>query len=333
MGRCGVVRKIAVFRGLYLGDLVAAMPALRALRRGYGEAEISLVGLPWAAALAPHLAPDVDRFVPYPGAPGLDGEGDEATLEAFVREMRAEAFDLAVNLHGKGPQSTRLVARFGARRIAAFVGGAGEYPALDVSARWDAERHEGRKLLRLAEAAGGVPGENPRLRVREEDHRHASELLGRLASRPLVLLHPGASVREKRWPTEGFGRVARALMHGGYGVAVTGSEGERGISQKVCGLAPGAIDLSGRTHLSTLIGLVSRADLLVSNDTGPAHLAYSLGTPSVTVFGPSTDKERWGPTDGSRHAVLLGDPISRVGAEDVLGAAGRLVGVRERVGA
>ena len=322
-----------MFRGLYLGDLVAAMPALRALRRGYGGAEISLVALPWAAALAPHLAPDVDRFIPYPGAPGLDGGGAGAALEGFLREMRTEAFDLALNLHGRGPQSTRLVARFGARHIAAFVGGEGEYPALDVSVRWDAERHESRKLLLLAEAAGGVPGETPRLRVREGDHRQAGEILGGAASGPLAVLHPGASVPEKRWSPAGFGRVARDLMHGGYGVAVTGSEGERGVSRRVCGLAPGAVDLSGRTDLSTLIGLVSRADLLVSNDTGPAHLAYTLGTPSVTVFGPSTDKGRWGPQDASRHAVVLGDPISRVGAEDVLEAAGRLAGVRERVGA
>ncbi len=81
-----MVEKIAVFRGLYLGDLVAATPALRALRRGYPEAEISLIGLPWAAALAPHLAPDINRFIPYPGAPGLDGEGSDAALQHFVRE-------------------------------------------------------------------------------------------------------------------------------------------------------------------------------------------------------------------------------------------------------
>ena len=323
---------MAVFRGLYLGDLVAATPALRALRRGYPGAEVSLVTLPWAAALAPHLAPEVDRLILYPGAPDLDGEGDEAALERFVGEMRDKRFDLAVNLHGRGPQSTRLVARFGALRTAGFVGGEGEYPALDVSVLWEAEEHEARKLLLLAEAAGGVSGgESLRLRVRDEDRRRAGDLLGRDAGGPLALLHPGASVEEKRWPVEGFGRVARGLLHRGYSVAVTGSGGERGISRRVCGLAPGAIDLSGETDLSTLIGLVSRAALLVANDTGPAHLAYALETPSITVFGPSTDAGRWGPVDGERHAVLLGDPISGVGADDVLGAAERLVGDRPLV--
>ena len=328
-----MVGKIAVFRGLYLGDLVAATPALRALRRGYPGAEISLVTLPWAAVLSPHLALYADRLIPYPGAPGLDGEGEEAALERFIGEMQAEGFDLAVNLHGRGPTSTHLVASFGARRVAGFVGGEGEYPELNVSVHWDAEEHETRKLLLLAEAAGGTSdGENPGLRVRGEDRRLAGALLGRNAGGPLALVHPGASVPEKRWPVEGFGRVAKGLLRRGYNVALTGSGGERELSQRVSELAPGVIDLTGRTDLSTLIGLVSRADLLVSNDTGPAHLAYSLGTPSVTVFGPSTDVGRWGPLNGERHAVLLGDPISEVGAEAVLETAGRL-SAAQRVGA
>ena len=132
-----MVEKISVFRGLYLGDLVAATPALRALRRGHPAAEISRGGLPWAMSLAPHLAPEIDRFVPYPGAPGLDGEGDEGALDGFVEKMRAERFDLAVNLHDLGPQSTRLVASFGARRTAGFVGGEGDHPSPDVSVPWD----------------------------------------------------------------------------------------------------------------------------------------------------------------------------------------------------
>ena len=330
----GTAKKIAVFRGLYLGDLVAATPALRALRRGYPGAEISLVSLPWAAALAPHLTPDVDRVIPYPGAPGLDGDGDGLALERFVEGMRAERFDLAVNLHGRGPQSTRLVVSFDAQRTAGFAGGGAGYPRLDVSVPWDVERHEARKLLALAGAAGGAPdGNGPRLRVRDEDRRRADALLNSAAGGPLALLHPGASVEEKRWPVEGFGRVARGLLRRGYAVAVTGSGGERELSGSLRELAPEAIDLSGKTDLSTLVGLVSSADLLVSNDTGPAHLAYALETPSVTVFGPSTDAGRWGPVETGRHAVILGDTISAVDAEDVLRTARQLAGRRERVGA
>jgi ADP-heptose:LPS heptosyltransferase len=131
------VEKLVVFRGLYLGDLVAATGALRALRRGHPGAEITLVSLPWATALAPHLLPHVDRLLSYPGAPGLDGGGDEEILEEVLAWIRFERFDLAVNMHGRGPTSTRLVARFGARRTASFAGETGEYiPTLDVEVHW-----------------------------------------------------------------------------------------------------------------------------------------------------------------------------------------------------
>ncbi len=186
-----MVRKLAVFRGLYLGDLVAATGALRVLRRGYPEAEISLISLPWAVALAPYL-PHVDRIIPYPGTPGLDGGGDEASLEKFVAQMRDERFDLAVNMHGRGPTSTRLVIGFGARRTASFVGDKGDVPTLDVEVPWDVEVHESRKLLFLSEKAGGSPtglsgGAEPELHVREED-----------ILRTRALIPPGKRPRDAR---------------------------------------------------------------------------------------------------------------------------------------
>ena len=323
------MKKLAVFRGLYLGDLVAATGALRALRRGYPEAEITLVTLPWAFALAPHL-PHVDRILPYPGAPGLDGGGDEEELEEFLARMRAERFDLAANMHGRGPTSTRLVVGFGARLTAGFTGAGA--PALDFEVPWDAEPHESRKLLLLAEKVGGLPagasdGAEPELRV--GDDRRARALLP--TRRPLALVHPGASVPEKRWPGEAFGRVAKRLIQRGHAVAVTGGSEEKELTRRVAKLAPGSVDLGGRTDLSTLVALVARADVVVSNDTGPAHLAYALRTPSVTLFGPSTDVERWGPLDRRRHAVLLGDPISELSADAVVERVEGLV--PERLGA
>jgi ADP-heptose:LPS heptosyltransferase len=328
------VEKLAVFRGLYLGDLVAATGALRALRRGYPETEITLVSLPWATALAPHL-PYVDRLLPYPGAPALDGGGDEEDLEEFLARMRAERFDLAVNMHGRGPTSTELTVRFGARMTAGFTGTGITAPPLDVEVPWEAEEHESRKLLLLAEKIGGAStGPEPELRVLEEDHRRARTLLPPGLRKPLALVHPGASVPEKRWPEEAFGSVAKGLIRHGYAVAVTGSSAEKKLTSQVADLAPGALDLGGQTDLSTLVALVAQANVLVSNDTGPAHLAYALKTPSVTTFGPSTDVRRWGPLSRRRHAVLFGDPISEVSADAALQRIEALDTVeQERLGA
>jgi ADP-heptose:LPS heptosyltransferase len=311
------VEKLVVFRGLYLGDLVAATGALRALRYGYPWAEITLVSLPWAKALAPHL-PHVDRLLSYPGAPGLDGGESKGALEEFLVRMQAEKFALAVNMHGRGPISTRLVARFGARRVAGFANE--EAPTLEVEVPWDAEAHESCKLLLLALVAGGAPaGPEPELRIRTEDYERAQALLpAHLRRRPLALVHPGASAPEKCWPEEGFGWVAEGLARQEYAVAVTGSMEERELTYRVSEKAAGSLNLGGKTDLSTLIALVGRASVVVSNDTGPAHLAYALRTPSVTLFGPTTDVERWGPLDRRLHTVLREDPISDISAGEVL---------------
>jgi ADP-heptose:LPS heptosyltransferase len=323
------IEKLVVFRGLYLGDLVAATGALRALRYGYPWAEITLVSLPWASALAPHL-PHVDRLLSYPGAPGLDGGEDKGNLEEFLARMQAEKFTLAVNMHGRGPISTRLVARFGARRVAGFANQ--EAPALEVEVPWDAEAHESCKLLLLALLAGGAPmGPEPELGIRTEDDERARALLpAHLRRRPLALVHPGASVPEKCWPEESFRWAAEGLSRRGYAVAVTGSVGERELTYQVSEKAAGSLDLGGETDLSTLIALVARASVVVSNDTGPAHLAYALRTPSVTLFGPTTDVERWGPLDRRLHTVLWGKPISDISVEEVLQSAESLGAGQER---
>jgi ADP-heptose:LPS heptosyltransferase len=242
-------------------------------------------------------------------------------------------------MHGQGPISTRLVARFGAHRTASFVGEKGsDVPGLDVEVPWDAEMHESRKLLLLAEKVGGVhtrayDSSEPELRVREEDDRRAVALLPGRLRKPLALVHPGASVPGKRWPGEAYGRMADGLVRRGYEIAVTGSAGEKELTRLVSEAAPGSLDLGGETDLSTLIALVAQASVVVSNDTGPAHLAYALRTPSATLFGPSTDAGRWGPLDGERHAVIVGDPISSISVEDVLRGVEALAARQERLGA
>ena len=116
-----------------------------------------------------------------------------------------------------------------------------------------------------------------------------------------------------------------------YTAAITGNVKEKELTRRVA--VPGSLDLGGKTDLSTLIALVSRASVVVSNDTGPAHLAYALKTPSVTIFGPSTEIERWGPLDRGRHVVLRGGPISEVSVEDILRSVEALAAERELLGA
>ena len=114
------VRRIVVFRALVLGDMLCATPALRALRAGFPDAHIALVGLPWAAELVRRLR-YVDEFIEFPGHPELpERRCSPEALAAFVAGMRARRFDLAVQLHGSGSVVKPLVASFGAAATAGF---------------------------------------------------------------------------------------------------------------------------------------------------------------------------------------------------------------------
>ncbi len=120
-----------------------------------------------------------------------------------------------------------------------------------------------------------------------------------------VGVHAGASAPARRWPAKRFAAVANGLVerHGAR-IILTGGPGEEEIARTVATLVQTpVIDLAGRTSLGGLAALISRLDLFITNDTGPAHIAAALRVPSVTIFGPA-DVRRWSPLDTSRHVAM-----------------------------
>ena len=112
----GNPRRIAVFRALQLGDLLLAIPALRAIRARFPEAEITLIGLPWAASFARRFRCYIDRFVEFAGYRGIDeGEVVPERSQQFLAEQRAYAYDLVIQMHGNGQTSNACVLDMGAR--------------------------------------------------------------------------------------------------------------------------------------------------------------------------------------------------------------------------
>jgi ADP-heptose:LPS heptosyltransferase len=302
------VRRIAVFRALMLGDLLCATPALRALRAGFPGAEISLVGLPWAAELAARLD-SVDRHVEFPGFPGLpERVPDLAAVPVFLAAMQAERFDLAVQLHGSGQLVNPLVAAFGARHTAGFALQGDWCPEPALFAQWRDKGHEIVRLLALTDHLGlarqGLGLDFP---LRPQEHAWVRAL--QLRQHGYVVLHPGAQLASRRWPVERFAAVAAALARRGWQVLVTGSAGETPLAQQIVQAAP-VIDMTGRTTLWQLGALVKHGALVVANDTGISHVAAACSTPSV-IISCGSDPLRWAPLDPARHRVLATDVACR----------------------
>lgn len=300
------IQRIVVFRALVLGDLLCATPALRALKAAWPDAELTLIGLPWAQALAERL-PQVDRFEAFCGFPGLpERSPDLDALPNFLTRLRVRPADLLVQLHGSGSVINPLLACFGARHVAGFVE-PGEFcaePALHGP--WPRTGHEIERLLQLTDRLGLARcGRHLDFPVQASDREALTHLLLQDNSNvPLACVHVGAQLPSRRWLPERFAAVADQLVSMGLRVVLTGTPDEAELVRKVKGLMRAdALDLSGRTTLWTLGALIARAHLLVCNDTGVQHIAAALGTPSVAISS-GAEVARWAPLDATRHRVL-----------------------------
>jgi ADP-heptose:LPS heptosyltransferase len=273
---------LVAYRALGLGDLLTGVPALRGLARSFPEHRVVLAA---PAALAPLAA--------LSGA--VETVIDAAPLAALPGALHGA--DVAANLHGRGPRSHALLLASGPRRLVAFA-----RPELGVAGpRWRAEEHEVARWCRLL-AESGIEADPAELDLPAPDVSVPPGVAG------ATLIHPGAASGARRWPAERFAEVARSERAAGRRVVVTGGPGEEPLTAGVAmaaGLGADAV-LAGRIGLAELAAVVAAAGRVVCGDTGVAHLATALRTPSVVLFGP-TPPALWGPpADRPWHRALWG---------------------------
>ncbi|MCG2578739.1 glycosyltransferase family 9 protein [Dechloromonas sp. XY25] len=299
--------RIVLFRALQLGDLLCAVPAMRAIRHARPAAHITLIGLPWAADFATRL-PYINDFMEFPGFPGLpERRPDLASLEIFLAEAQSRRFDLAIQMHGSGILTNQLISLLGARRCAGFYLPDQPCPNPQTFLPWPDELPEIRRLLALTEHLG-MPsrGEALELPILPAEAATFAALRAMLpiGERGYACIHPGARLASRRWLPERFALVADALAAVGLGIVLTGTADEAPLLAAIRqNMRQPAIDLAGHTTLGTLAALVAAADLVVCNDTGMSHVAAAVGTPSVVICSGADDR-RWRPLDGERHRVL-----------------------------
>ncbi|HXF71209.1 MAG TPA: glycosyltransferase family 9 protein [Actinomycetota bacterium] len=305
------LRRVAILRALRLGDLLCSVPALRALRRAWPHAEITLIGRPWAAWFVRRFSYLLDRFLALPGWPGVTEEFDPGAAPGFLVEAQGRRFDLVVQMHGSGLASNPLALLLGARRTAGYFLPGQPRPDPELAVPYPGHGPEVLRHLELAAALGApAGGTHLEIPVLPGDHERLTAALGGERLDAYVVLHPGAADPARRWSPEGFAAVGDRLGPD-LRVVITGTDDERGVARAVAeAMDAPALDLSGRTDLDALVALVAGARLVVANDTGVSHLADALGVPSVVVFTAS-DPARWAPLDRELHPVAVGPTIER----------------------
>ncbi|MDQ3932217.1 MAG: glycosyltransferase family 9 protein [Actinomycetota bacterium] len=298
------IRRIAVLHSRGLGDFVFALPALQALRAAYPAAEIVLLGAPWYVEFLARRSVPVDRVVPVlTSAVTGPAELASGSLDAFFARQAAERYDLAVQLQGGGRYSNPFLLRLGARHT---VGA--RTPDAALLDRWIPYFHYQNEVARGLEVAGLVGARpvqlEPKLVATADDLEESRQVVPE-APGPVVALHPGASDTRRRWPPERFASVADALVAAGARVIVTGTEPEReSAAQVLDNMREEATDACGRLSVSGLLGLLSRSRVVVSNDTGPLHLAEAVGTATVGLFWCG-NLINAGPFGRRRHRPLI----------------------------
>jgi heptosyltransferase-2 len=336
----------------WVGDAVMAVPALRELRRIFRDAHITLIARAWVAGLfdGEGLADDLIAVD--------DANGFTQKISHFAgmaRRLRREQFDLAVLL--QNAFGAALLARAaGAKRIAGYPTD-GRRALLDIAIPFEPDYktlHQARYYLHLVrELERKLTGESqveienlqPQLHASDEHRAKVWEMLASFGMEPgarLLAINPGATnSRAKQWLPERFARVAdRFVEMEGFQVVIVGAAGDLEAANEVArSMRSPVAMLAGKTKIGELKAVLASASLVISNDTGAAHVSAAVGVPTVVVFGPTEHVSTRPLSDRAmvvRHTVecspcMLRDcPIdhrcmTRVEVDDVYRAAERLL--------
>lgn len=285
-----MIKKIAVLRANALGDYIFSLPALQALRETFPHAEIVLLGRVWHCEYLEDRPGPVDRVVVIPLYPGISAlEGyvpDEGALSEFFTKMQEEQFDIAFQMHGGGRNSNPFLLRLGAKLTVGLK--TPDAAALDINVPYIYYFNEVLRYLEVAGRAGAkTTNIEPHLIVTGKDISEAKNILNNPEQKPVAVIHPGASDIKRRWPGKNFAETADYLIELGNHVVITGLGWEREIVNAVINnMAHKNVvqDLSDELSLGGSTGLLSFADIIISNDTGPLHVARALQTPTIGLY-------------------------------------------------
>ncbi len=296
------VRRVLVVKLRSIGDTVLATPSLIALRRFLPDAQIDILLEDW-------VAPVLDGFNTVDNVISVGNSSGDRLKIAW--ELHRRKYDVAVNLHG-GTTATFFVRASGARHRVGYADY--QYSFLynhlltSASDFWHQEKtHSAEQQLALFGFVGIPVEDRPksRLFVTEQPKQSVDARLSSLIPHPssLALLHPTTAFFTKQWPTENFARTAEYLAEKGIKSVAVASQSESRILDELKHHSNVLIRTFDDLTLPEITALASKAQLFVGNDSGIAHIAAAVQTPSVVIFG-SSNRAHWRPwTDAPNEIV------------------------------
>lgn len=283
------VSKIAVLRANALGDFIFVLPALQALRETYPRAEIVFLGKEWHKTFVPGRVGTIDRVVTVPAYPGVGSDEsyqpDQKELDVFFQQMQAENFDIALQMHGGGGNSNPFLLKLGATLTAGTQ--AKGAAALDRNVPYVFYHNEVLRYLEVVAQVGANTAHiSPVISVQDTDKKEISPLIEEHAStsKQYAVIHPGATDSRRHWPNKNFAAVATKLIDDGMTVFITGTGNEAAVVNEVIKYEPRAVSLLDKISLGGLSALLQDSAIVISNDTGPLHLAGAVGVKSVGIY-------------------------------------------------
>ena len=308
--------KIAVLHAKALGDLIVALPALGAIKETYPTAELVLLSRPWVKEFLAIRPSAIDRVINVPALTGVNnavettdgvqgvGAGfGSVEVELFCEAMRAEKFDLVIHMQGDGKAVNPFIKKLGGNLIAGMRNPPAE--RIDRSIPYVHYQSEVLRNLEIAALVGAHTTHlEPQINVTQADEQEAASIRETIKGKPYAVVHAGADDIRRIWPPDKFAVVADSLAGKGYEVVLTGTSKEEGIVTNVMqAMAHTAIPCTSLA-LGGLAALLKKSALVISNDTGPLHLARAVGTPTVGIYW-APNVLNWGPLSRKRHRLAI----------------------------
>ena len=292
-------KRILIMGVNWMGDLLLLTPSIRAIRKNYPDATIVCLVPPRGEAVL-EGNPNLDRVIVYPESRGLRGW---IGFWPLVCLLRVERFDTAFLFHPSGTRALAVWAAgvkqrigFKTKRRNCWLTQAVEMPSKDST-------HKAAVYLRLVEAVGlKTDGLSCDAGIRAADTQAADRLcreIGLRDDRPAAAIHLGANWKLKRWPAESFARLAdRLALEKQAQIVFIGTKNELPLIEQVRSrMKQPSLVAAGKTSFKELGALLKRVNLLITNDSGPMHLAAAVGTPLVGLFGPTLPSLSGPPAD------------------------------------